>query len=200
MTILLDITDAKNLARMLHFYYRDEIYMSGLDQAPGPQGKWVVVNTHPHKEVFAIDNLQRQNFRSYCPMARKRIRHARREQDVLRPLFPGYIFSQVDTASHRWRSVASTFGVRSLVSFGDRLSFLQDDFIQALMSREVDGAIVRPTTPYVVGQQVRVSGGAFDGIVATIIEMNEKDRFLVLLNLLSRPVRAKLETSNVTAI
>ena len=174
--------------------------MVGIDQLPAQPGKWVVVNTHPHKESLAIENLQRQGFRTYCPMARRRIRHARREQDVLRPLFPGYVFTQVDTTLQRWRSIVSTFGVRSLVSFGDRLSFLQDDFIQALMFREVDGAIVRPTTPYAVGQQVRVSGGPFDGIVATIIELNEKDRLVVLLNLLKRPVRVKLETSDVAAI
>jgi transcriptional antiterminator RfaH len=173
--------------------------MSGIDQVRVQPGKWVVVNTHPHKELLAIDNLQRQNFRAYCPMARKRIRHARREQDVLRPLFPGYIFTQVDTASHRWRSIASTFGVRSLVSFGDRLGFLQDGFVQTMKAREVEGAIVRPTTPYVVGQQVRVAGGAFDGIVATIIEMNEKDRLMVLLNLLSRPVKMQLGAANVVA-
>jgi transcriptional antiterminator RfaH len=174
-------------------------YMSGIDQAAVPQGKWVVVNTHPHKESFAIENLQRQNFQAYCPMAHKRIRHARREQDVLRPLFPGYIFTQVDTASHRWRSIASTFGVRSLVSFGDRLSFLEDGFVQTLKAREVGGAIIRPTTPYAVGQQVRVSGGAFDGIVATIVEMNEKDRLVVLLNLLSRPTKMKLRMREVAA-
>ena len=174
--------------------------MSGIDQGPAQPGKWVVVNTHPHKEALAIENLQRQDFRSYCPMARKRIRHDRREQDVLRPLFPGYVFTQVDTTLHRWRSIVSTFGVRSLVSFGDRLSFLQDGFIQTLMAREVDGAIVRPTSPYAVGQHVRISGGAFDGIVATIIEMNEKDRLTVLLNLLNRPVKAKMEISDVAAI
>ena len=174
--------------------------MSGIDKGPAQPGKWVVVNTHPHKEALAIENLQRQDFRSYCPMVRKRIRHARREQDVLRPLFPGYVFTQVDTTLHRWRSIVSTFGVRSLVSFGDRLSFLQDGFIQTLMAREVDGAIVRPTSPYAVGQHVRISGGAFDGIVATIIEMNEKDRLTVLLNLLNRPVKAKMEISDVAAI
>jgi transcriptional antiterminator RfaH len=198
MTTLLDIT--RTQVRRASRVVIETGYMAEIDQLPGQPGKWAVVNTHPHKEAFAIENLQRQHFRAYCPMTRKRIRHARREQDVLRPLFPGYVFTQIDPGLHRWRSIVSTFGVRSLVSFGDRLSFLQDGFIQTLMAREVDGAIVRPTTPYAVGQQVRISGGAFDGIVATIIEMNEKDRLVVLLNLLNNQVKAKLKTSNVAAI
>ena len=174
--------------------------MFGIDQNRAEPGKWIVVSTHPHKEALAIENLQRQDFRAYCPLVRKRIRHARREQDVLRPLFPSYVFAQIDTAMHRWQSLSSTFGVRSLIRCGERLSFLPDDFIRSLKAREIEGAIIRPESPYTVGQEVRVSGGAFDGLVATIIEMNEKDRLVVLMNLLNRPVKVKLETSNVIAI
>jgi transcriptional antiterminator RfaH len=49
----------------------------------------------PHREHVAIENLTRQKFVVYCPMELKRIRHARRTQDVVRPLFPGYIFAEV---------------------------------------------------------------------------------------------------------
>ncbi len=174
--------------------------MSSIDKLPAHSGKWGVVNTHPHKESLAIENLKRQNFETYCPLVRKHIKHARREQDVLRPLFPSYVFVQIDVTAHRWRSISSTFGVRSLISHGERLSFLHDDFIAGLRTREVDGAIVRPQNPYAVGQEVRISGGAFDGLVATIIKMNEKDRLIVLMNLLNRPVKVKLEANSVAAL
>lgn len=174
--------------------------MFGIDQARAEHRKWIVVNTHPHKEALAIENLQRQEFPAYCPLVRKRIRHARREQEVLRPLFPSYVFVQTDTAMHRWRSLSSTFGVRSLMRCGERLSFLHDEFIRSLKAREIEGAITRPESPYIVGQKVRVSGGAFDGLVATIIEMNEKDRLVVLMNFLNGRVKVKLEISNVTAL
>src|SRR5262245_51643983 len=58
---------------------------AGLTSAPP---LWVVVNTHPHREPFAIDNLTRQGFKSYCPMVKKRRSHARRSMEVARPLFP----------------------------------------------------------------------------------------------------------------
>jgi transcriptional antiterminator RfaH len=187
------------LAHLQNFIFKTG-FMSGIDQTPTEPDKWIVVSTHPHKEALAIENLQRQDFPAYCPLVRKRIRHARREQDVLRPLFPSYVFVQTDTVMHRWRSLSSTFGVRSLIRCGERLSFIHDDFIRSLKAREIDGAIIRPENPYRVGQEVRVSGGAFDGLVATIIEMNEKDRLVVLMNLLNRPVKVKLEKSNVIAI
>lgn len=165
--------------------------MFGTDQTRAEPGKWIVVSTHPHKEALAIENLRRQDFSAYCPLVRKRIRHARREQDVLRPLFPSYVFAQIDTAMHRWQSLSFTFGVRSLIRCGERLSFLPDDFIRSPKAREIEGAIIRPENPYTVGQEVRVSGGSFDGIAATIIDMNEKVRLVVLMTLLNRPAKVK---------
>lgn len=163
-------------------------------------GKWVVVNTQPHKEILATENLERQSFSVYCPLVRKQIRHARRVQDVLRPLFPGYLFVQMTPAVQRWQSIFSTFGVRTVVCCGERLSYLDDGFIRSLKSRELEGVIVRPESPYTIGQQVRLSSGPFDGLVATIIDMNEKERLIVLMDLLNRPVKVMVEASNVMAM
>jgi len=108
---------------------------------------WVVVNTHPHKERLALENLARQSFATYCPMLRVRIRHARATRQALRPMFPGYVFAAVASDLQRWKPILSTFGVRSVVRSGDRLSFLPEGFINALRAREIDGAVVRPTAP-----------------------------------------------------
>ena len=65
---------------------------------------------------------------------------------------------------------------------------------------EHDGVIVHPDRPYEVGQQVRMAGGAFDGLVATVIGMREKDRLTVLLQLLSRTVRVELGTQDLSPV
>lgn len=162
-------------------------------------GKWAVVNTHPHKESLALQNLAQQDFQTYCPFIRKRIRHARQTKDVLRPLFPSYIFVRINQDAQRWRPILSTLGVRALVRFGDRVGFLNDDFVESLKAREIDGALVRPEKPFSPGEQVRISGGAFDGLVATILEMNEKDRLVLLLDMLNRPVKVATQACNVSA-
>jgi transcriptional antiterminator RfaH len=158
---------------------------------------WAVVNTQPHREHIALENLARQGFRAYCPQIRKRVAHARRVHEVLRPLFPGYLFVNVSLHQQRWRPILSTLGVRTLVRFGEQPALLEDGFIQNIKSREIDGAIVRPARAYQVGQKVRVAGGAFDGLVATIIEMDEKDRLVVLMSLLNRQVKATVTATMV---
>ena len=146
-----------------------------------------------------MENLERQHFVAYCPMVRKRLRHARRVYEGLRPLFPGYVFVEVNPSLQQWRSLLSTYGVRSVVRCGEQLTFVEGAFIDSLKSREVEDAIVRPANPYQVGQQVRMTGSALDGLVATIIEMDEKERLVVLLELLNRSVRVTLDASAVTA-
>jgi transcriptional antiterminator RfaH len=153
---------------------------------------WIVINTHPHREHLALENLHRQDFEAYCPMIRKRRSHARRVESVLRPLFPGYLFLRASTEQARWRPVLSTYGVRTIVRAGDALSFIDDGFIVGLKAREMDGAIVRPANPYHIGQQVRVAAGPFDGLIATIIAMDEKDRLVVLLDMMNRSIKVKL--------
>jgi len=162
----------------------------------GHEEQWLAIATHPHKERVAIENLQRQGYQTYCPMLRKQVRHARRVQEVLRPFFPGYVFAGV-RSDKAWRSMQSTFGVRRVIAFGERPCALSGDFIAALRVREVDGAIVKPTKDYKIGQAVCLTGGAFDGLVATIVEMDEKQRLVVLLDLLNQTVRVHTDFKGV---
>ncbi len=165
---------------------------------PLSRNAWFVVNTQPHKEALAITNLANQGFATYCPLVRRRIRHARRSRDVLRPLFPGYVFVESAFDKSAWRPLLSTFGVRSLVRSGDEPSRLDSRFIEALRAREEDGVIVGPASPYREGQQIRIVDGPFDGTVATILSLDEKDRLIVLMDILNRPVRVRLDARQIS--
>jgi transcriptional antiterminator RfaH len=171
--------------------------MSCENKQHGDGLRWIVINTHPHQEQLAVTNLRRQSFSPYCPMLRKRRSHARRIEHVLRPLFPGYLFVGIDAVSTRWRPMLSTVGVRSLVRAGERLSYIESDFIANLKAREVDGVIVRPPCPYQLGQRVQITTGPFDRLIATIIDMDEKDRLVVLLDMMNQAVRVNLDSDAV---
>lgn len=150
---------------------------------------WIVVNTHPHQESLALNNLERQGYRIYCPMVAKRVRHARKVQDVVRPMFSSYVFVAHDAQGQLWRPILSTFGVRSVVRGGDAPTLLDGTVITALKAREVDGVVRRPDTALEIGQSVRVTGGPLDGLIGEVLEMREKDRVLVLLSLLNQQTK-----------
>ena len=143
-----------------------------------------------------MQHLERQAFSAYCPMVSKRVRHARKSMDVRRPLFPGYVFVVHDPQT-RWQSIRSTFGVRTLISRGDEPSLLDGRFVEELRTREVDGLIARPTSPFKVGQVVRISHGAFADIVGEIIELRDDQRVMMLLDLLGGKVKTMVATDRI---
>jgi transcriptional antiterminator RfaH len=161
---------------------------------------WIVVNTHPHKEAAAASNLGNQGFDAYCPVVRKRVRHARMTRDVLRPLFPGYVFVDARSAAGIWRPILSTVGVRTLVRSGDEPSRLDSRFVEALRAREVDGAIAAAIPEFQAGQKIQIGQGPFDGTIATIIDLDEKDRLVVLMDILNRPVRVHIDARHVLPV
>ena len=158
---------------------------------------WIVISTNPRREDFAMLNLKQQGYSIYCPLIVKRIKHARRTYDALRPLFPGYIFMERPDSQQRWRPILGTPGVRSVLRNGEVPATLPVGFVQNLKVREVDGAIRAPETPFEAGQAVAISGGVFDGLIGKILHLQDPDRVLVLLNLLNRHTKVRIDAKKL---
>ena len=169
------------------------------NETAGPTAfAWLVVNTHPHREQLAADNLMRQQFAVYYPRIRKQLRLRTGPREALRPLFPSYLFVRVNPARSHWRPVLSTYGVRRVVQFGEQTPYLDASFVRTLRAREVDGAIVKPAAPYAAGQTIRISGGAFDGVVAKILDVRDSDRLVILMDILGQSVRGRIRADQVS--
>ncbi|WP_045835456.1 transcription termination/antitermination protein NusG [Hyphomicrobium sp. 99] len=161
---------------------------------------WIAVNTHPNRERSAEQNLRNQGYEVYGPVIRKQIRHARRVSDVLRPLFPGYLFVRLNDTQSRWRPILSTVGVRSVVCTRDVPCILPVQLIDDLKAREKDGVIARSVSSPQLGETVRVGRGAFDGLAGKIIDLAENDRLVVLMDFLNRPVRVKISSDLLSVV
>lgn len=156
--------------------------------------KWVVASTHPNRESVALQHLSRQGFTTYCPMIRKRRRHARRVDEVLRPIFPSYVFIQIDVERTQWRPILSTIGIRTLISFGSKLGMLDERLIDGLKARETEGVVTLSESLFEPGQKVQLVGGPMDGILATVLSVEARDRIVVLMDLLKQSVRVSVAT------
>jgi transcriptional antiterminator RfaH len=162
--------------------------------------KWYVAQTHPRAEAKAAEHLTRQGFGVYLPRFRKRRRHARRIDTVKAPLFPGYLFVAIDTATQRWLSIQSTIGVARLICNGDVPAVVQREIVDALRQREGDGGLIKlEPRPFKIGEELRVLDGAFTGTFGLFEGMNDNERITILLDLLGRKVRVNLEAESVVA-
>ena len=75
--------------------------------------KWYVVQTRPHQEQRAEVNLARQGYRVWLPVTERSRRQAKRIETGYAPLFPQYLFVQLDIGREPWRAINGTFGVEA---------------------------------------------------------------------------------------
>jgi len=160
---------------------------------------WYAVYTQPHAEPKALEHLLRQGYSAYLPRYRTRVSHARRRQIVLRPLFPRYLFAAVDRATTPWRPILSTVGVTDVVRTGDEPATVPEEIVAAIREREKIGGFDRvdPRRTLRLGELVRVTAGAFEDMIGSLVELRDQDRIVVLLELLGRAVRAQLPAEAV---
>ncbi len=163
-------------------------------------GRWYVVQTQPHAEARAEVHLRRQGFTTYLPRLIKSRRHARKTEQVSRPLFPRYMFVRIDQAHQGWHAISSTFGVSHLIGGENGPVALRDGVIEALRQREdADGHVHLDAPKFLRGAAVRVLDGVFASCLGMFESMSDKDRVTVLLDLLGRRVRVALEAESVAA-
>lgn len=154
--------------------------------------RWYVVNTQPHAESRSAVNLQRQGYRVFCPRLRKIVRHARKSKVSLVPLFPRYLFLQIDISRQQWRSVNGTYGVTRLIMQGDTPQPVPSGVVEVLLEQANADGEVGDARSLQVGHVVRILDGPFSGLVATLERLDECGRVRVLLQLLGRTVSVAL--------
>ena len=153
---------------------------------------WYVVRTQSNQEDKACFNLKKQGFEIYLPRYNKTIRHARKTQTVKRPLFPGYLFVNIDLENARWRSVNGTYGVISFIQFGDKPQSISSDIIeQIILAEDARGSVVLDNDEFKVGDRVRLCEGPFVDHVGFLQEKNDDSRVFLLLNYMGREVRVQ---------
>jgi transcriptional antiterminator RfaH len=160
---------------------------------------WFVAQTQPHAEEKAARHLGNQQFRAYLPRYRRRVRHARRVVDVLRPLFPGYIFVQLDRAEMRWHSINGTIGVRYVLTDGDMPRCVPDRVIDEIRSREDESGTVKLMAQFKRGETVRLAHGPLADIDCLFQETRDDQRVVLLFSILGREVRTMVSAQDIVA-
>lgn len=162
--------------------------------------RWYVAQTQVHAEERARLNLERQGFRTYLPRYRRERRHARRREVVMAPLFPGYIFVELDLDAAPWRSINGTFGVAHLVCRGERPAALPEGVVEQIASREdAEGLIALQPRVFRKGEALRIVSGALADCLGFFERMADRDRVILLLDLLGRKVRVQASREAVVA-
>jgi len=154
---------------------------------------WYAVQTQPNRENLAVTHLERQGFDVWLPRIERIIRHARQAKRVPRPLFPGYLFINLDLETARWRTINGTVGVKNIVSCGRTPSVVDREFMTALKASEnSDGFVYNGNYNLKPGHDVEILSGPMAGQIGKLLSLDAGNRVTVLLQMLGHFVRGQI--------
>lgn len=157
--------------------------------------RWFVVYTLPRRELQARLHLEWQGFRTYLPHIQKTVRHARQMRTVQAPLFPRYLFIELDVARDRWLSVQSTVGVSHLVTCDDRPLPVPAGVVEGILERTDEAGLTLLDSELCEGQRVRILSGPFSEFIGTLERLDEAGRVRVLLDMMGSAIPVALRRS-----
>jgi transcriptional antiterminator RfaH len=154
---------------------------------------WYAVQTKARQEAIAQQHLANQSFDTFLPRLRAHKRLRGKWQTVIEPLFPGYLFVQLDIATQNSAPIRSTRGVVRLVRLGDRLQAVPTALVAELQdAQRHDGDAIAPEDFLNPGDEVTFSDGPFAGLTAIFQARSGQERVIVLLNLLGQCNRVRV--------
>lgn len=141
----------------------------GADRVLMQQGVWVSP---------LLERIRDIGFDAYQPRERAMKTRRRKRVEVCNPLFPGYVFVRFDEWHDDWQRLLDVRGVEDVLSNCDRPCRVSDLAVETLRRAEDAGAFDRTpdSSPFKVGELVRIAEGPFAGLHARVEHLIAKLR------------------------
>ncbi|MCI8832692.1 MAG: transcription termination/antitermination protein NusG [Clostridia bacterium] len=167
--------------------------------------RWYVIHTYSGYENKVKTDLEKtvKNreledyfFEIVVPMEEQiEIKNGKRDTK-LKKVFPGYVLIKMIVTDSTWYIVRNTRGVTGFVGSGTNPIPLTDDEIRAMGFEEVPVNV-----DYSIKDSVKIIGGALEGFVGTVEEINkEKGKVKVIVSMFGRETPVELEFSQVQKV
>lgn len=159
--------------------------------------RWYVVKTKVRQERVAEDNLRRQGYAAWLPQLQCERRRRGKWQPATEPLFPGYLFVELEAGVQNFSPIRSTRGVASLVSFAHEPRAMPEGAVEVLRQVHSDEASSASTTPFEQGQKVRLVDGPFAGWEGIYDKRAGDERVMIMLQVLGKQQPLAFARDNV---
>ena len=158
---------------------------------------WLLVASKPRSEFVARYHLERQGFEVCLPQITLRKRKQGRWQQVIEPMFPGYVFVGAVLGEHDIAPIRSTRGCNYVVNFGGEVISLPHALVT--LFRPFHDAPFNGSSDLKVGQKVLIQAGVFEGLEAVFEQPKGADRAQVLVTMLGQPRSVEVRMDSIDA-
>ena len=186
MVELVDTRDLKSLDRNI-------VPVQVRPRVPHIMKKNWLVATYKTNQVKRVEsNLLNQKFDYYLPKITTKKINSNSKVEVL---FPGYIF--VNTSFKNYSSLKYTIGIRNIVKFGDNISCISDEEIEAMRMAEEASKIDPVVSQIQIGQDAIIAKGSLKGSIVKVCSLPSKERIGVLLSFLGSMRRVTIQEKDL---
>lgn len=163
-----------------------------------PHYPWFALRVRSNYERITGAHLRQRGYEEFAASSKIEKRWSDRTKLIEKFLFPGYIFCRFDP--HDRLAVVSAPGVVDVVGFGKVPEPIPDAEVERVRRMVESGLPVTPF-PYVkVGQAVLIERGPLSGVEGILVEVKDKVRLVVSVNLLQRSVSAEVDRHSIRPI
>jgi len=167
--------------------------------------KWYVLHTFTGYEAMAVDNLNKciakNNLQDYIlevkiPMETVIEEKNGKKKAVERKLFPCYILIKMRYTDSLWHTIVNSRGVTGFVGPQGRPLPLTDEEVKKM---KLEPIVVDIKVS--VGQKVKLSGGAFDNFVGSVLSVDaENQKCKVEVEMFGRATPIDVDFSQIEII
>ena len=172
--------------------------MSGSERIEQSTAEWVwhAVVCKPRQEAVAEENLRRQGFEVYLPRLETRERSRGAWREVVKALFPRYLFVRVRPLYQNVAPIRSTRGALGLVRFGVEPAIVPKELIESIQARAaaVSDLHADPARQFRAGEKVIVMEGPLTGMEGVFSCADGEQRAILLLELLGKANRVRVQS------
>ena len=164
--------------------------------------KWYLIHSKPRQEARAHEHLQNQDFVVYLPLLKTYQLKKGQQEQVVKPLFPRYLFISLDETTSAWHKIHSTRGVSGLVQFAGLPAAAPEFLVAQLQEQEDPEGVIGNTKDnpdiFKAGELVTIVDGSFKGWEAIVKEQDGDQRVKLLIDMLGKQQTIKLPISAVS--
>jgi transcription antitermination factor NusG len=161
---------------------------------------WFAVQTRPKYEKKVAREFEEKGISSFLPVHSAKRQWSDRTKTISLPLFPGYTFVRIAPTLRTRITVLRTNGVIHFVGprgIGTPIPDCEIEAVQTMLNERISFTL----HPYLmVGQTVRIRGGALDGIKGILTKVNGDESLVISVELIQRSVAMRVTGYDIQPI
>ena len=158
---------------------------------------WIVAKNKPNQDKTALINLERQNFEFLQPQFKTISRVRNQFKEIIKPVFPGYIFIAINLEEKNWHKINNTRGISHIIVFGNEIPLIHYKLIEELKHRFSLNNDPKAADPFEVGINAEITSGPFAQLIGEIDEIDADQRIWILLDILGTQTRVSINKVNL---